>query len=97
MLKTRNYWLSLLLGAALLSGCASVSSRPQTRPAEPAVVAAPAGPSAEEVAKMKQQLSDQQAALAQADADKRALEDKLNDALASKKPVSKKTEDSYLK
>ena len=102
MFKQKNSWLALIFVVSLLSGCASVHSRPEPRSVEPVaapvqVVQVPAGPSPEEVAKMKQQMSDQQAALAQAEADKRALEEKLNEALASKKPAVKKTEDSYLK
>ena len=107
MLKKMGKWLVLMAAMAAVPGCAMT---PRHREA-PVVVPVQSGPSQAEVDKLKQQVDEQQAdlaraevekrqreaALAQAEEEKRALEAKLNEALTSKKPSTKKKEDSYLK
>ena len=98
MLKNLGLGLVLIATAMGLLGCSTAPRRAEVRPVE--IQAQPQSAPAVDPAEMerlKQELNDQQAALARSEADKRELEDKLNDALASKKAPAKKTEDSYLK
>ncbi len=96
--KSLGFGLILVAAASGLFGCSTAPRRAEVRPVE--VQAPPQSVPAidpAEMERLKQELNDQQAALARSEADKRELEDKLNDALASKKTPVKKTEDSYLK
>jgi len=98
MRKTAGTGLLLIVLMTAFAGCAT-ARRPEVRP-EPVVAApAPAPDNSAEMEKLKQQVADQQAALAQSEADKRALAEKLDETLASRKPAeTKKSEDSsYLK
>ncbi len=100
MLRRAGVWLVLIAGIVSMAGCATAPRRQESRWVEPAPVQqAPVqqGPSAEDVERLRRQNEEQQAALARAEAEKRELEDKLNDALASKKAPTQKTQDSYLK
>ena len=96
MLKKLGLGLGLIVATAGLFGCSTAPRRAEVRPVE---VQAPSAPAIDpaEMERLKQELNDQQAALARSEADKRELEDKLNDALAAKKTPVKKTDDSYLK
>ena len=84
----------LFLGAGSMSffGCATSPRRSEVK----AVEAAPLVDNSAEIEKLKQQIRDQEAALAQAEEDKRALQEKLDSAFA-KKIAQQKTEDAYLK
>ena len=109
-MKRVGFAVLLLVVAAGFWGCSTAPRRaecyrtPVTAYSTPSVqyqgmpaVTSAINNNSAEGARLKQQISDQEAALAQAEADKRALEDKLNDALASKKFATKKKEDSDLK
>ena len=102
MLKKAGIGLVLVVMAAGLFGCSTARRRPEVHSFQPAPVVVQQAPavssqSQEEMDRLKQQVADQQAELARAEADKQALEDKLSNALASRKPAAKKSEDSYLK
>lgn len=90
-------WLMLIAGMNLLAGCSTTPRRERPPVAEPVVEAPAPGPSAEEE-RLRRQLEEEQAARARAEADRKALENQLNDALASQRPAPKKaSQDSYLK
>ena len=84
--------LVFVMGMAGLSGCATSPRRAEVAP----VVVAPVVDNSAEIERLKQQIRDQEAALSQAEADKRALQEKL-DSAAAKKVAQQKTEDTYLK
>ena len=100
MQKKMGFGVFLIVVAAGLWGCSTAPRRPEVRslvPVSAVAVQSRSTSDSAETQKLKQQISDQEAALAQAEADNRALEDKLNSALASKKTTVEKSEDSYLK
>ena len=102
MLKRALVGFFLIAGISwAATGCSTAPRRHEVRPEVPLVQApepvVQTGPSAEEVEKLRKQNEEQQAALAKAEADKRALEDQLNEALSTKKHVTKKNQDTYLK
>ncbi len=101
MLKKAGVWLFLIAGMPLVACCSTTPQRQprpvQTQAQQPAPVVVQPNTSDEEAERMRQQILDKQAALARAEADRRALEEELNQALASKKSPTKKEQDSYLK
>ncbi len=91
--------VTILVACATMVGCSTAPRRqePVATYVPPAPVATVPAQTQAELDALKQQVTEQQSALAQSDAEKRELEDRLNAALASKTTVSKKAEDSYLK
>ncbi len=92
----------LLASFSLAVGCSTAPRRERPVDVQPVVQAPPAfapvsGPTAEEE-RLRLQLEEERASRARAEADKQALADQLDQALATKKAASKKTsQDSYLK
>ena len=104
MQKKAEFGILFIVLATGFWGCSTAPRRAEVRSLKPvsAVVIEPQSvpvttQDSAETQRQNQQGTDQEAALAQAEADNRALEDKLNSALASKKTTTNKNEDSYLK
>ena len=95
-LKSAFLLVLLAFGVQFFTGCAASPRRERPPVVEPVAQAQPAGPTAEEE-RLRRQLEEEQAARAKAEADRRALESQLDDALASQKSAPKKSQDSYLK
>ncbi len=102
MQKKAGLGFVLVVMAAGLFGCSTAPRRQEVRASEPSSANLVQSQNAQaaqaaETERLRQALSQQQEALAQAEAEKRELEEKLNSALDSKKVVVQKTESSYLK
>ena len=103
MQKNVGFGIFLIVVATGFWGCSTAPRRPEARSITPVLASAvqsrtsAAASDSAGTQRLKQQISDKEAALAQAEADNRELEDKLNSALASNKTTTEKKEDSYLK